>query len=86
VGQITSLFVHKVIRQVDETLDKRALLEGLPPRDFEKPANVELIKVDTATGLKAVPGRASRMEVFVAGTEPKRFAPSPSETPEEDRE
>lgn len=33
MGQITSLFVHKVIRQVDETLDKRALLGsvGLDP-------------------------------------------------------
>jgi AraC-like DNA-binding protein len=33
MGQITSLFVHKVIRQADESLNKRALLEsvGLDP-------------------------------------------------------
>jgi AraC-like DNA-binding protein len=29
VGQITSLFVHKVIRQVDDGLDKRALLQSV---------------------------------------------------------
>jgi penicillin-binding protein 1A len=59
---------------------KRAL-EGQPTREFTPPENVALVKVDTATGLKAVPGRASRMEVFVAGTEPKNFAPQPTTTP-----
>jgi AraC-like DNA-binding protein len=29
MGQITSLFVHKVIAQVDDSLDKRAFLEGI---------------------------------------------------------
>lgn len=29
MGQITSLFVHKVIRQVDESLDRRALLDSI---------------------------------------------------------
>ncbi|MBT8080006.1 MAG: AraC family transcriptional regulator [Gammaproteobacteria bacterium] len=29
MGQITSLFVHKVIRQADDSLDKRALLEAI---------------------------------------------------------
>lgn len=29
MGQITSLFVHKVIRQADDSLDKRALLESV---------------------------------------------------------
>jgi penicillin-binding protein 1A len=50
-------------------------LEGLPKREFATPENVMRVKIDTATGLKAVPGRASREEVFVAGTEPARFAP-----------
>jgi penicillin-binding protein 1A len=50
-------------------------LEGQPVRDFDQPENVLLVKVDSATGLKAVPGRASRMEVFVAGSEPQQFAP-----------
>jgi AraC-like DNA-binding protein len=29
VGQITSLFVHKIVRQVDDSIDKRALLESV---------------------------------------------------------
>jgi len=57
-------------------------LDGQPEREFAKPDNVSLVKVDVATGLKAVPGRASRMEVFVAGTEPQNFAPRPTATPE----
>lgn len=61
------------------TFMQRAL-EGQPKHEFEKPENVSLVKVDTATGLKAVPGRAARMEVFVAGTEPKNFAPLPTPT------
>jgi hypothetical protein len=42
-----------------------------------------LVKVDAATGLLAVDGRASRMEPFVAGTEPRRSAPQPSAEPDE---
>ena len=60
---------------------KRAL-EGRPEHEFDKPDNVSVVRVDAATGLMAVPGRASRMEAFVAGTEPKRFAPHPTVTPE----
>ena len=56
-------------------------LEGLPTRDFEKPDSVAVVQVDTATGMRAVPGRPSRMEVFAAGTEPRRFAPSVTDTP-----
>ena len=46
MGQITSLFIHKVIRQVDDGLDKRALLEsvGLDPDGAVDPA---LMVVDT---------------------------------------
>ena len=55
---------------------KRAL-DGRPEREFDKPDNVMLVKVDTATGLKAVPGRASRMEAFVAGTEPQALRATP---------
>jgi penicillin-binding protein 1A len=58
------------------TFMERAL-EGRPERDFDKPASVTLVKIDAATGLKAVPGRASRVEAFVAGSEPNRFAPIP---------
>jgi penicillin-binding protein 1A len=60
---------------------KRAL-DGRPERAFVAPDNVSLVKIDAATGLKAVPGRASRSEVFIAGTEPQRFAPRPTITPE----
>jgi penicillin-binding protein 1A len=56
----------------------RRALEGRPERDFTQPDDVTLVMIDTATGLKAVPGRASRLEAFVAGTEPDRFAPLPA--------
>ena len=61
---------------------EKALEDG-PARDFTKPDDVMLVRVDTATGLLAVEGRASRMEPFIAGTEPKRSAP-PVEPEEED--
>ena len=60
---------------------QRALEDG-PARDFTKPDDVTLVRVDTATGLLAVQGRASRIEPFIAGTEPKRSAP-PVEPEEE---
>jgi penicillin-binding protein 1A len=53
-------------------------LEGLPVRDFAPPPDVTLVKVDAQTGLLAVAGRTSRMEAFVAGTEPTRNAPPPA--------
>jgi penicillin-binding protein 1A len=54
---------------------ERALEDG-PGRDFTKPDDVMLVRVDAATGLLAVDGRPSRTEPFVAGTEPKRSAPT----------
>jgi len=57
-------------------------LEGQPERDFDKPANVSVVEVDAATGLRAVPGRTVRTEVFLTGTEPKLFAPQTTPTPE----
>lgn len=48
-----------------------------PVREFEKPDDVTLVRIDAATGLLATGGRASRMEAFVAGTEPKQAAPDP---------
>ena len=46
MGQITSLFIHKVIRQVDEGLDRRGLLEsvGLDPNSAIDP---KLMVADT---------------------------------------
>jgi penicillin-binding protein 1A len=60
---------------------KRAL-EGRPVRDFAKPDEVKLVRVDSATGLVAVEGRSSRVQAFIAGTEPKRSAPRPTPEPE----
>jgi penicillin-binding protein 1A len=53
---------------------KRAL-EGRPVQDFTPPEDVTVVRVDVETGLLAVEGRSSRMQAFVAGTEPKRAAP-----------
>ena len=57
-------------------------LEGRPERPFDIPENVLLVKIDASSGLKAIPGSASRTEAFVAGSEPKQFAPRPTATPE----
>jgi penicillin-binding protein 1A len=59
-------------------------LQGRPVGEFTRPDDVRLVKVDAATGLLAVDGRASRMEPFVAGTEPRRSAPEPGPEPERD--
>lgn len=56
--------------------------EAQPERDFGRPDNVAVVQVDAATGLKAVPGRTARTEVFLTGTEPNLFAPSSTPTPE----
>ena len=58
-------------------------LEGRPVRDFVPPEDVRLVKIDVQTGLLAVPGRSSRMEAFVAGSEPTRQAPPPAPEPRE---
>jgi hypothetical protein len=39
------------------------------------------VRIDTATGLLAVGGRSSRMEAFVAGSEPVRKAAPPETEP-----
>jgi penicillin-binding protein 1A len=59
---------------------KRAL-EGQPVQEFPIPENISLVRVDTATGLLAVEGRASRLEAFVKGSEPKQSAPRPVRSP-----
>jgi penicillin-binding protein 1A len=53
-------------------------LAGRPVREFAAPDDVTIVRVDTGTGLLAVQGRSSRMQAFVAGTEPKRAAPPPT--------
>ncbi len=50
-------------------------LKGRPRKEFEPPQGLVAVKIDNATGLRAVKGRPSHTEMFVAGTEPKRFAP-----------
>ena len=46
MGQITSLFIHKVIRQVDAELDQRALLESVGV-DPDSPVNPKIMVADT---------------------------------------
>jgi penicillin-binding protein 1A len=65
------------------TFMQRAL-EGQPVRDFAPPEDVRLVKIDVQTGLLAVPGRSSRMEAFVAGSEPTRTAPPRAPEPDAD--
>ncbi len=56
-------------------------LEGQPVREFVKPDDVRRVRVDAATELLAVDGRASRTETFTAGTEPTPSAPPPAVDP-----
>ena len=48
-------------------------LEGRPITDFEIPTDVTFVNIDKTTGLRAVPGRASVLEVFRRGSEPLRY-------------
>lgn len=59
----------------------RRALEGHPPVDFPVPPGVTYVSIDPASGLRAVPGGAARREVFVAGTEPREYAPLPELEP-----
>jgi len=52
---------------------KRAL-EGRPVVDFPVPDGVAFAQVDPRSGLRAVPGGRARLEVFVRGSEPTRYA------------
>jgi penicillin-binding protein 1A len=52
-------------------------LEGRPPVDFPVPPGVSYVHVDPASGLRAAPGGPAAREVFVAGSEPREFAPLP---------
>jgi penicillin-binding protein 1A len=45
-----------------------------PVLDFPVPEDVTYAQIDPASGLRAVPGGAAELEVFVRGTEPTRFA------------
>lgn len=53
----------------------KGALADRPVLDFPIPSGVTLMAVDSSSGMRAVSGRSSRMEVFVQGTEPTRFAP-----------
>jgi penicillin-binding protein 1A len=62
-------------------------LEGRPIQDFQIPPDVTFVNVDEKTGLRAVAGRASVLEVFRRGTEPLRYPrveepPPPAPQPE----
>lgn len=48
----------------------RIVHDGLPPRDFEVPAGVTIVRVDPATGLLAGTTIPGREEPFLEGTQP----------------
>jgi membrane carboxypeptidase/penicillin-binding protein len=48
-------------------------LEGRPIHDFQIPPEVSFVNVDEKTGLRAVAGRPSVLEVFRQGTEPVAY-------------
>lgn len=49
-------------------------LAGRPLLDFPVPDGVTYAQIDPASGLRAVPGGESRLEVFVSGTEPSEYS------------
>ena len=58
-----------------------------PIADFRIPPDVTFLNIDEQTGLRAVPGRPSVLEVFRRGTEPLRYPivqPPPPKEPEWD--
>jgi penicillin-binding protein 1A len=57
---------------------KRAC-EGRPAVDFPVPEGVTFTAVDPASGLRAVAGQPSELEVFIKGSEPVRYASLPEE-------
>jgi penicillin-binding protein 1A len=56
-------------------------LDDRPVVDFTVPDGVAFAQIDPASGLRAVPGGAAELEVFVRGTEPTEFAAAPAEKP-----
>jgi len=52
-------------------------LEGRPVVDFPVPEDVVFAQVDRATGLRAVPGSDTELEVFRRGSEPQKYAAAP---------
>ncbi len=63
----------------------RAALKGQPVRNFPQPPDVVVRRIDPRTGLLAPPDMTDAIEeVFVAGTEPKKMAPSGNQPRTED--
>ena len=48
-----------------------------PVVDFPVPEGVTFAQIDPASGLRAVPGGESELEVFLTGSEPTRYATAP---------
>ena len=51
-----------------------------PVVDFPVPEGVTFAQIDPASGLRAVPGGESELEVFLTGSEPTRYATAPEAT------
>src|SRR3989454_2430253 len=58
----------------------KQILGDRPVVDFPVPDGVTFAQIDPASGLRAVPGGESELEVFVSGTEPARYASAPEAT------
>jgi penicillin-binding protein 1A len=61
----------------------KKVMKGRPAVDFPVPEGVTFAQVDRATGLRAVPGSETDLEVFVRGTEPTQYAHQKEEEEEE---
>jgi len=64
---------------------KKALADR-PHIDFTVPEGVSYAQIDRASGLRAVAGGPSELEVFVKGSEPKESAPEPEPETEDEGE
>jgi len=58
VNQITSLFVHKVIAEADESLCRRAIPEGIG-LDLDVPAESSVMLADTEYAVGVYDNRAA---------------------------
>ncbi|MGI5863976.1 MAG: penicillin-binding protein 1A [Myxococcales bacterium] len=57
----------------------RGAHEGAPVAEFEKPADVEEVRIDPQSGLRAHEDGPGRLEVFVEGTAPTEYATPPGQ-------
>jgi penicillin-binding protein 1A len=64
----------------------RYALEDRPVHDFPIPDGVTLVRIDPWSGLRAPDGMPGKLEPFVTGSEPTRWATPPEPEPDDDYE